>query len=63
MGKHPRMDRAVRDTATQSVDNSVATSMCWAITTHIPSCRGASGGAPIMVIHNPEPLRLGRVSS
>jgi hypothetical protein len=40
MRKRPRMDWATRDTATQSVDNHVATPMCLAVTKRIPLCRG-----------------------
>jgi hypothetical protein len=41
----------------------VASSVCWAVAKCIPLCRGASGGALVMVIHNSEPLRLKWVSS
>jgi hypothetical protein len=63
MGSHPRMDWAARDTTAQSTDNCVATSVCWATAKHIPLCSGASGGAPVVVIHSLEPLRFKRVSS
>jgi hypothetical protein len=62
-GKCPRMDWAAKDIAAQSVDNRVATSVCWAAAKRIPSCRGASSGAPVRVIHSSKPLRLRRVSS
>jgi hypothetical protein len=61
--KHSRMDWATRDTATQSVDSRAGTSVCWATLKSIPSCKGASGKVPVMVIHSLEPLRLRRVSS
>jgi hypothetical protein len=57
------MDRAARDTTAQTADNRVATLVCWVAAKHIPSCKGACGGASVMVIHSSEPLRFRRVSS
>jgi hypothetical protein len=62
MGNCPRMDWAARDTAALSMDNRVATSVFWAAVNRIPLCRGVSGGALVMVIHNSNPLMLRRVS-
>jgi hypothetical protein len=63
MGKCPSMDCVARDTATQSADNHVATSVCWAAAKCIPLCRGTYNKTPVMDIHSSEPLRLRRVSS
>jgi hypothetical protein len=57
------MEWVARDTAAQSMDSRMATTVWRAAANHIPSYRGAYGGAPVMIIHNLEPLRLGRVSS
>jgi hypothetical protein len=51
MGKWLIMDWAAKHNTVQSTENYEATSICWAATKRIPSCRGARGGEPVTVMH------------
>jgi hypothetical protein len=59
----PKYGLAARDTSSHSTDNRMTTSVWWTSASLIPSCRGAYGRSPVMVIHSSDPLRFRRGSS